>query len=135
MGLDMFLFKKSKNENADKVAYWHEANAIHKWFVDNIQRGVDDCGMYEVSKHGVSQLLLVCEIIKMTCIKPYNGTYRVVNQKTAKEFLPTYEGHFFGSTEYDATYAKNVIQTVSMLEEIIDTFDFENNTLCYVAWW
>ena len=31
-----------------RVAYWRKANAIHKWFVDHVQDGVDDCGEYYV---------------------------------------------------------------------------------------
>jgi hypothetical protein len=27
----------------EDVAYWRKANAIHKWFVDNCQDGVDEC--------------------------------------------------------------------------------------------
>lgn len=26
-----------------QVAYWRKANAIHKWFVDNVQGGKDEC--------------------------------------------------------------------------------------------
>lgn len=33
----------------EQVGYWRKANAIHKWFVDNIQDGEDDCGYYEVA--------------------------------------------------------------------------------------
>ena len=47
MGLDMFLngYKLSKklNPNCDlkmKRVYWRKANHIHKWFVDNIQNGI-----------------------------------------------------------------------------------------------
>ena len=27
----------------EEVGYWRKANAIHKWFVDNVQDGNDDC--------------------------------------------------------------------------------------------
>lgn len=81
MGLDMNLYKKTYigNNNKDKkeqikinirgvnqdkviditeeVAYWRKANAIHKWFVDNIQDGVDDCKEYYVSKEKLKELL------------------------------------------------------------------------------
>lgn len=33
-----------------EIAYWRKANHIHKWFVDNVQYGVDDCGTYEVTE-------------------------------------------------------------------------------------
>lgn len=33
----------------EQVAYWRKANAIHKWFVDNVQEGNDNCQSYYVS--------------------------------------------------------------------------------------
>ena len=36
MGLDMMLVY-----DGDQIASWRKANAIHKWFVDNVQDGVD----------------------------------------------------------------------------------------------
>ena len=30
-------------------AYWRKSNQIHKWFVDNVQGGNDNCGEYYVS--------------------------------------------------------------------------------------
>ena len=29
-----------------EVLMWRKANAIHNWFVQNVQKGVDDCGVY-----------------------------------------------------------------------------------------
>jgi len=31
------------------AAYWRKVNAVHKWFVDNVQGGEDNCGEYYVS--------------------------------------------------------------------------------------
>ena len=47
MGLDMWLIKKQKSKGVE-VAYWRKANAIHGWFVYNIQDGVDDQNEYYV---------------------------------------------------------------------------------------
>lgn len=30
-------------EITEEVGYWRKANAIHGWFVDNVQKGNDDC--------------------------------------------------------------------------------------------
>ena len=32
----------------DGVAYWRKANAIHRWFINNIADGVDNCEPFEV---------------------------------------------------------------------------------------
>ena len=38
----------------EEVGYWRKANAIHNWFVNNIQNGKDDCRRYEVSKENLN---------------------------------------------------------------------------------
>ena len=73
MGLDMYLYrhitpkdgsvivdgKKLNNvfQIRQEVAYWRKANAIHKWFVDNVQGGEDDCGEYIVPRSKLIQEL------------------------------------------------------------------------------
>jgi hypothetical protein len=92
-----------------QVAYWRKANQIHKWFVDNVQDGVDDCHRHAVSREELQELL-------DTCIKVKE------NRKAAADLLPTTEGFFFGSTEYDEHYFYDVDQTLHwaarMLEDI-----------------
>ena len=43
------------SEVTEEVGYWRKANAIHKWFVDNVQKGEDDCGEYLVSKKNIEK--------------------------------------------------------------------------------
>ena len=50
MGLDMYLIRGTWEDDHEEVGYWRKANQIHKWFVDNVQDGVDDCGEYKVTK-------------------------------------------------------------------------------------
>src|SRR5437764_462698 len=45
----------------EEVAYWRKANHIHKWFVDNVQDGVDDCKEYYVTREQLQELLSRCE--------------------------------------------------------------------------
>jgi len=42
------------------VGYWRKANAIHKWFVDNIQDGKDKCQTTYVSKENLEKLKEIC---------------------------------------------------------------------------
>ena len=37
---------KKVTEIIESVGYWRKANHIHKWFVDNVQNGEDDCKEY-----------------------------------------------------------------------------------------
>ena len=54
----------------EEAVYWRKANQIHKWFVDNIQNGVDDCGEYYVSKENLEALLKTINNL-FEEVKPY----------------------------------------------------------------
>ena len=46
------------SESTYTVCEWRKANAIHKWFVDHVQDGEDDCGRYPVSVDKLKDCLL-----------------------------------------------------------------------------
>jgi uncharacterized protein YneR len=99
----------------EEVGYWRKANQIHKWFVDNVQKGVDDCGNYWVSREKLESLLELCKQIK-------------IDQNKAAELLPSQSGFFFGGTEYDEWYFQDIDNTISILEDVLsdeDADDFE----------
>lgn len=61
MGLDMYLLKQEgKKKKLKEIGYWRKANHIHHWFVDNVQKGVDDCGIYVVHPVQLIDLLELC---------------------------------------------------------------------------
>ncbi len=88
-----------RNVNVE-IGYWRKANAIHNWFVNNVQDGVDDCGEYNVSREQLSLLKELCGVAKNDPVK-----------------LPTISGFFFGSSHYDEYYFDSLDLTI----EIIDT--------------
>lgn len=45
------------------VGYWRKANAIHQWFVDNCQDGIDDCRSVIVEREQLQTLKSLCETI------------------------------------------------------------------------
>lgn len=90
----------------EEVGYWRKANAIHKWFVDNVQKRVDDCREYYVSLEKLKELLDICEKVDK-------------HHDKASELLPTQDGFFFGDTEYDEWYFKDIENTIKMLKDII----------------
>ena len=115
----------------EDVMDWRKANHIHKWFVDNVQDGTDDCGTYYVPHEKLQSLLEVCgkvlEASELIDGKVNGGTAydrkhpegqtawlpgKVIKDATvAKRFLPTQEGFFFGTYEYDEWYLKDVRDT------------------------
>ena len=45
----------------EEVMYWRKANAIHGWFVDNCQNGIDECQMSIVTRAQLIELKELCE--------------------------------------------------------------------------
>ena len=138
MGLDMYLTKKiyigapwehrkvkaavkisvGENKiaiNPKKISYieeevvtWRKANQIHAWFVENVQKGVDDCATYQVSKELLEQL-------KELCLK--------AKEDKNPNLLPPFDGFFFGSTEIDDGYWQDIDQTIKNLVDLEDRFE------------
>lgn len=90
------------------VGYWRKANAIHKWFVDNVQDGKDDCGEYYVSADQLNALHdTVQEVLD--------------NPDRAQELLPPQDGFFFGSTDIDDSYFDDLRHTLGVIEKTRST--------------
>lgn len=88
------------------LLYWRKANAIHQWFVENVQKGVDDCGTYPVHPEVLADL--------------YGRIKAALSDRQesgAAEHLPTQGGFFFGSTDYDEWYWHDLEVTLKELDE------------------
>jgi hypothetical protein len=138
MGLDMYLNAKrflwhSETELANKVAellpeingkrvkeitieamYWRKSNMIHKWFVDNVQDGEDDCGNYEVSREKLQELV---DIISKV----------LADKSQAGNLLPNQGGFFFGSQDYDKYYFEDLEDTKRVLEGLLGNEDLNKH--------
>lgn len=136
MGLDMYLTAERYfwfNEEKPKIeavpegyepktvtvqaAYWRKANEIHKWFVDNVQNGEDECQPHYVPREKLVELRDLCQQV-------------LDDHSKAPELLPTQAGFFFGGTEYDSWYFQGVQDTVEMIDKALASFpekdwDFE----------
>jgi hypothetical protein len=100
MGLDMYLFRNENGRNVE-VGYWRKANAIHNWFVQNCQKGIDECQEARVS---VNKVLAAAK----------NGDFSL-----AEDMLPTQSGFFFGGTDYDEYYIQDLESTLEILDKAI----------------
>lgn len=80
------------------IFYWRKANHIHKWFVDGLQQGRDECERTLVHPEALMDLLERCERV-------------TVDPSLAHELLPTQAGFFFGGTEYDEWYLADTKET------------------------
>lgn len=68
-------------------------------------------------------------------IYKFGTVYKNLDIETIKELLPPVDGFFFGKTEIDETYKEKIEDTVNILTNILDNFDFENNYLLYSSSW
>ena len=117
----------------ETVADWRKANHIHKWFVDNIQDGVDDCGIYEVKKEQLEELLDVCkEVVNNSSL--IDGEY-IEDISVAKDLLPRTDGFLFGSTQYNKWYIEDIKYTIEVVENVLNTTDFDNEIIMYSSSW
>lgn len=91
---------KRVSEIIEQIAYWRKANAIHQWFVQNVQGGVDECQESHVPREKLEELAEVCE--------------RVAKTKDTSE-LETASGFFFGSTDYDDYYFDECKRTAKII--------------------
>lgn len=167
MGLDMYLKKKkyvglNYDHNVDtskktqiiindevidysklihlefEAMYWRKASSIHKFFVDNIQDGNDDCKEYEVSKENIELLLNYCKkdvdylnsLSTVDSVKQENSftkekyTYKIYQDvDESKLNLTTQSGFFFGSTAYDEYYIDSLKKTIENIEKELPDFD------------
>ena len=113
-------FRKTRIEGLNlEVMYWRKANAIHHWFVENVQQGDDDCGRYYVPFEKLEELLKLCEQV-LTVYEDED----MPKHKKAQELntlLPTQAGFFFGSTEFDEWYIADIKNTINGLKMFLDS--------------
>jgi hypothetical protein len=124
--MDKFTHKNNENFNSCHVevqcCYWRKANHIHKWFVDNVQRGDDNCAQYYVSRDDLQELVNVCNAV-------------IANPEKAEELLPSQSGFFFGSTDYDEWYLQDVQYTAERLTELLQIARSENEENGFVEFY
>lgn len=122
MQADEFIRKDLPSGSVNfQVAYWRKANQIHKWFVDNVQDGDDDCREYSVDREQLQKLLDTCHKVK-------------ADASLADEYLPPSQGFFFGSNEIDEWYWQDIDGTIEMLTDTL-THTPEDYGFTYQSSW
>lgn len=95
-----------------EVGYWRKANQIHNWFMQNCasrdeyDNPIDDCRPVEITVDKLEALLDTCKKV-------------LADHSLASSLLPTADGFFFGSTEYDDYYFGEIEQTVEIVEPVL----------------
>lgn len=120
------------------VGYWRKANQIHQWFVDEVQDGIDECQTSPpIPREKLLELRNLCaRILGKSELVPGNITTGlqasaegwektkreglvIANPELAQEHLPTQDGFFFGSTDYDEYYAHDLQHTISTIDRVL----------------
>lgn len=104
----------------EQVAYWRKFNALHQWFVTNVQLGIDKCDLYELDKDVLFELLEILE--------------DVYHLKDSSKLPPT-QGFFWGSTAIDEYYWRDVESSIQIISKLIDETDWNKERLFYQASW
>lgn len=119
------------------IGYFRKHHSIHKWFVNNIQNGVDDCGRYEIQLKDIENLKELCEEILSHVTKEkrepkfytdFNGVQHEVWQldnyivdeegkNIIDEKLPSYD------MDYSDDYFYCVENCIEVLNKVIDFCD------------
>ena len=145
MGLDMFLMAKryvspyvpadaeliklakeinfgngtmEVREVSFEAMYWRKANAIHRWFVDNVQDGVDNCAEYSVSTEQLTELRDLCKKV-------------LEDPENAIELLPPKSGFFFGSTDIDDFFLQDLTDTVERFDYLLELPEVKNHNISF----
>lgn len=117
---DIFERNFVSKETQYQIGYWRKFNALHNYIVKNFADGVDKCQQIYLSTKDLEQIL--------------NNLKNTKNNKPkAKELLPTQDGFFFGSTQYDEWYWNDVEYSIRLFEEVLKLP--EGITIYYQASW
>lgn len=148
MGLDMYLNAKrylwrDKDKeivdviNAEQISgmanmrikelvceaiYWRKSNQIHRWFVEHVQDGDDDCGEYDVSTEQLKELADLCRQV-------------LADRGLASELLPVQEGFFFGSKDYEDWYYDDLKVTAEQIDRLLATEGIDRWEFTYRSSW
>lgn len=90
MGLDIFFTKK----RSEHIGYFRKVNFLVGYF-EGLGFDVENQTPLEISKEDAEVLLSRCKQV-------------LKKHELAEELLPTTEGFFFGSTDYDDNYFEDV---------------------------
>ena len=129
------------------IGYWRKANQIHAWFVEHVQGGEDECNPHDVSREQLEELREVCRRV-LGASKAEDGLINVgwttdgadpdtdlghgpgwrpiteegkmvVDSSVAEAELPTTQGFFFGGTDYDEWYLRDLENTILIIDRAL----------------
>lgn len=133
MGLDIYFHKVKNVRNSvdekvdinelytrcyeDADAYFRKANFIYHYFNNKLENE-----MCEVTKSDLDDLISRCDNV-------------LADHTKAEELLPTQEGFFFGSTEYNEWYFQQIEDCRNELARLKKNFNGKRDVVFVVMSW
>lgn len=105
MGLDIYFHKVRREE----VGYFRKVNFLVAFFEEkgfNVETQAD----YYIDREDIEDLIERCKKV-------------LESHDSAPELLPTMDGFFFGSTDYDEYYFEDVSEVLQFSKELLLKFD------------
>lgn len=157
MGLDSYIFRTKKDrphfenysdtssdefyEYVDELWYARKANALHRWFVDNVQEGEDDCRVALISEEKLEKLEAILDKIvgywDSTGSQGLSDDDRIekIKDKCAK-ILPVRKGFFFGDYGYDYYfYMWPILDLRKNIKYLLNNGDIKKYNYYYNSSW
>ncbi len=119
---------KSLVSVTEHLLYWRKANAIHGWFVRNVQGGNDDCKEYVVRRSDLEELWQICNEI-------LNIEDKEKRDDLAYKLLPPTTGFFFGTYTLDEYYFSDLEKTKTVLGKELESPKTYDISYKYQASW
>lgn len=106
MGLDIFFTKKKSSQ----IGYFRKVNFLVKYFEDTCGLDVEKQFSLRIDKEDIEELKNRCKEV-------------LDDHSKAEELLPTMEGFFFGSTDYDEYYFEDVQEVYDYCLYLLNIFN------------
>lgn len=125
MGLDIYLRKTRRD--SDELAYFRKVNFLVNYFFGEDYTDGDNCRPLTIYKEQCEDLIERCKTV-----------LEKRNEETSLELLPPIGGFFFGNTNIDDYYYKDVEEVKTQFEDfVLPQFDglADNEVIEFTCWW
>ena len=102
---------------AESDVYFRKVNFVYHYFSDKL---VDECCFAD--KSDIEELISRCDKV-------------LADHSLAEELLPTQSGFFFGSTDYDDWYFKDVEDCKKQMTDLLSKYNEETDVIFFVMSW
>lgn len=123
MGLDMYLYKRNKKtDELTEIGYWRKHNALHGFMSTFTDHEIENLEHLPLTKDNLEEILELAEAIVRKDLAPESA-------------MPTTEGFFYGSYEYDEWYFHRMEDTIKIMKGALTDINFDEEEAIYQAWW